>query len=147
MHFFHQQGCEVLGVDGSQRAKASSKLDQFHRVHDFVQGPFRSERQFDMVWSCEFVEHVEEQYAGHFLETFSLASRYLLMTYAEPGQPGWHHVNCQPEEYWVEKLDRYGFELHPVFTRLARRATREGHFKHSGLVFRKRQLAQPSAKS
>ena len=32
------------------------------------------------------------------------------MTYAGPGQSGHHHVNCQPEDYWIKKMELNGFE-------------------------------------
>jgi hypothetical protein len=28
----------------------------------------------------------------------------LLMTHADPGQAGYHHVNCQPSGYWIERV-------------------------------------------
>jgi len=31
--------------------------------------------------------------------------RYLAMTYAPLGSGGYHHVNCQPEEYWIKLIE------------------------------------------
>jgi hypothetical protein len=31
------------------------------------------------------------------------------MTAAGPGQPGYHHVNCQPKEYWIERMGEFRF--------------------------------------
>lgn len=133
--FFHRYGCDVLGVDGSKLAKADSLMPECHHIHDFVDGPYQPPRQYDLVWSCEFVEHVEEQYLQNFLTTFGAARRFVIMTHASPGQPGWHHVNCQSAEYWIDKLERAGFTYHLRLTEHARMVTRAGHFKHTGLVF------------
>ena len=39
----------------------------------------------------------------NFINDFKLCN-YVAMTYAPPGQGGYHHVNCQPKEYWIENL-------------------------------------------
>ncbi len=133
--FFAGLGCQVLGVDGSVKARRDSVIPQCHEVHDFVSGPFQPPRSFDLVWSCEFVEHVEEKYASHFLTTFRSSSRFIMMTYAAPGQPGWHHVNCRPADYWIEKLAAIGYTLDTRLTKQSRQLAEEGHFRSRGLVF------------
>jgi SAM-dependent methyltransferase len=135
--YFQSRGCEVLGIDGSAEAVAASAIPERHLLHDFTSGPFRPNRTFDLVWSCEFVEHVEERYSANFLETFRASDRYVIMTHAVPGQKGHHHVNCQPSIYWTRRLRGVGFELD---YRLTRRARKLGHsyLARSGLVFVKR---------
>ncbi len=133
--YFQDLGCRVLAIDGSVQAQRDSVIPDRHVRHDFINGPYIPARTFDMVWCCEFVEHVEEKYSHHYLTTFSLARKYIFLTYAVPGQPGWHHVNCKPEGYWVSKLERLGFELDNDLTSQAREIAEPGHFKPRGLVF------------
>lgn len=135
--FFQGLGCDVLGIDGSAQAKRDSVIADRHIKHDFVSGPYELNRQFDLVWSCEFVEHVEEQYCDNFLSTFRSSQKYIMMTYAVPAQEGWHHVNCQPESYWIKKLELYGFQFDPELTRESRSQAEPEHFhyKDRGLVF------------
>ncbi|MCQ9205983.1 MAG: class I SAM-dependent methyltransferase [Omnitrophica bacterium] len=135
--FFKDLGCEVLGVDGSIQAKKDSVIPEYHHIHDFNNGLFIPPKTYDLVWSCEFVEHVEEEYIDNFLKTFSYANKYIMMTHANPGQWGWHHVNCQPEEYWVKKLSQIGFKLDPQLTETSRKIAGGGHFARSGLVITK----------
>jgi len=125
----------VVGIDGSRRAAHDSVIPDAHVIHDFVTAPYVPIKSYDLVWSCEFVEHVEAQYADNFLAVFSKAAKCVAITYASPGQPGWHHVNCQPEEYWIQKLSKIGFVLDEALTQEARGFAR-GHFKHKGLLFR-----------
>lgn|GEM_PF-834754 len=133
--FFRDHGCDVLGVDGSVLAERDSVIPGLHQRHDFTVGPFVPPGSWDLAWSCEFVEHVEERFSHNFLATFACARKYVLMTFAPPGQQGWHHVNCQNQDYWVEKMHRLGFALDKDLTQQAREATRDGHFKSKGLVF------------
>jgi SAM-dependent methyltransferase len=133
--YLHRAGCKVMAIDGSVQAERDSVIPRFHHRHDYVDGPFIPQGSWDAVWCCEFVEHVEEKYTHHFLATFASARRYVIMTFAGPGQLGFHHVNCQPEAYWVEKLRRLGFQLDDKLTARAREVAGHGHFKKSGLVF------------
>lgn len=135
MGFFRQFGCAVRGVDGSRLAKERSVLDECHDVHDYLDGPYVPDGLYDLVWCCEFVEHVEERYVDNYLQTFKAAKNFIFLTHAVPGQPGWHHVNCQPADYWVDKLQQIGFEYHASLTEHARRVAHEGHFKDKGLIF------------
>lgn len=136
--YFSQLGCQVLGIDGSLQAKRDSVIPDNHVTHDFTTGAYNPERSFDLVWSCEFVEHVEEEFMDNFLETFACSQRYLMMTYAAPGQPGFHHVNCQPQEYWVDKVESKGFSLDLARTELSREIASIGHYKNRGLFFNRR---------
>lgn len=133
--YFRDLGCEVLGVDGSVQAKRDSVIPDQHVIHDFVTGTFTPNRTFDLVWSCEFVEHVEEKYAHNFLDLFSYSTRYLFLTYAPPGQGGWHHVNCQPASYWINKIEPLGFVLEPGLTNRSREIAGHGHYHEKGLAF------------
>jgi len=133
--FFAGMGCLVQGIDGSFSALRDSVISGRHVRHDFLNGPYVPERSYDLAWSCEFVEHVEERFMEHYLKTFDCASHYLLMTAAPPGQPGWHHVNCQPSEYWIKHIEPRGFYFDEALTQEARTLAGSGHFAAQGLVF------------
>lgn len=133
--YFADRGCRVVGIDGVWQL---SQNWQF-LMHDYTQGPLHISDPFDLAWSCEFVEHVEEQYVQNFLMTFQCANA-VLMTHAEPGQPGYHHVNCQDATYWKAQMAAAGFRFDPDFTRDAREKAAINtfpinHFSRSGLAF------------
>lgn len=147
--YFHEQGCDVLGVDGCPRAIADSVLPQHVARHDFCDGPFLPSRPYDLVWSCEFLEHVEKQYVPNILQTFAAATQAILITHALPGQDrGHHHVNCQPSVYWIRQIEALGFVCDVERSREARRITLAdypgvNHFAKSGLVFVRTSEAPP----
>jgi len=104
-----------------------------------------------LCWSCEFVEHVEEQYVDNFLKDFAQA-RYIIMTHATPGQSerdhAHHHVNEQNAEYWIDKIQNFGYN-YDVEATTALRAIADAdahsrldgdyynHFVNKGLFFRR----------
>jgi len=145
--FFQKLGCEVLGVDGCEQAVADSVVPGFTVLHDFANGPFLAKRNFDLIWSCEFLEHVDREYVPNILASFA-AAKAILLTHAFPGQRGHHHVNCQPSSYWIGLLEQAGFECSVPLSLQARAVTLAdsgniNHFARSGLVFLKRDKAIP----
>lgn len=144
--FFAERDCHVIGIDGIQQP--SEKSWQFV-LHDYTKGSWpdkvrgnRMESATDLVWSCEFVEHIEERYVPNFLETFLMGSM-VLMTHAEPNQPGYHHVNCRTADYWIGAMAAVGFQLDEGLTYNCRGLARMNrnainHFARSGLAFRRR---------
>jgi len=103
-----------VGVDGDKRAITKNP----HTIiHDYRTGSFLSnENYFDLCWSIEFLEHLEEQYVLNVLNDFSCC-KYLVVT-AHPPPPiprknksnGWH-VNEQHPEYWIKKITNIGFSF------------------------------------
>lgn len=118
--FFQSLGCDIIAVDGSIETKNSSLVPEHHLTHDYENGNiFKSydieflgkngkDIQIDLAWCCEFVEHVYEEYSQNFIDDFKMC-KYVAMTHAVPGQGGYHHVNCQPKEYWIDVMSKNGF--------------------------------------
>ena len=138
---------DVVGIEGSQFVYHNSPFRNNMKFHDFTKGTITLDKTYDLCWSCEFVEHVEEEFRDNFLEVFS-NSKYLAITYAEPGQDGYHHVNCKPKEYWIEHVDRYGFKFESELTEELKKVTyqdavelnstyMDNHFYNRGLFFSK----------
>lgn len=129
-------GVQAEGIDGDFTVDRPG--NHWH-IHDYTVGPAPINKQYDLVWSCEFVEHVYEQYMTNYLKDFARGT-WICMTYAPPGFPGHHHVNCQPEEYWIDQLDKLGYDYDHNVTKQVRAAStqRKKFVKKRGLVFRKR---------
>ena len=135
---------DVVGIEGSPYAIENSPVKDHIFAHDYTVGELETEDTYDLCWCCEFVEHVEEDYRDNFLSTFAFA-KYVAMTHAVPGQGGYHHVNCQPTEYWIEHMSRYGFEYDDEVTQklieiCKEESAKDGSYKHfisSGLFFKK----------
>lgn len=109
--YFKSLNCEVTGIDGSLQAKIDNLIPDDFILHDYTGGEcFKIDKNFDLCWSSEFVEHVDEKFVDDFLKDFSRC-KYIAMTFAGPGQGGYHHVNCQPKEYWIDKIENKGYKF------------------------------------
>lgn len=132
---FERLGCDVLGIDG---------IEQEHQHiirHDYCSGPYVPSQRFDLAWTCEFVEHIEERYMRNFMSTLRAAD-LVLLTHASPGQGGYHHVNCQDGIYWIGAMAANGFIHDESLTAMTRRVAANNlspwnHYLRSGMAFRR----------
>ena len=104
------RGLNCMGIDGDWTLKRNIEIE----LHDFTKGSMKIEPR-DIAYSCEFVEHVEPQYIPNYMPVFQQC-KYAIITYAPTGHKGHHHVNCQPEKYWVDMFAEYGFVWDDVTT-------------------------------
>lgn len=105
---FHRRGVDVHGVDGSKKAMENGMLPRDRLEHHDLRDPYRSEREHDLVLCIEVLEHIPAKYADTVVESIVSAGERLVVTAAEPGQGGTHHVNEQPHAYWKQKFEAHG---------------------------------------
>jgi SAM-dependent methyltransferase len=132
------RGLDAMGIDGDW--EVPKEKDTFILIHDFTTGPAPVERGFDLGWSVEFLEHVEEKYQDSYMRAFARC-KYVVATAAPPGYPGHHHVNCQPLTYWRDVFDKYGFDYDNDVTQRIRHqeSTMQKPFMQTtGMFFRRR---------
>jgi SAM-dependent methyltransferase len=132
--FLRSIGVEAWGIDGLPRD------DPYVVEHDFTKGGYES-ASADVVWSSEFLEHVEERYISNLYSVLT-AAPVVAITHAFPDQPGHHHVNCQPPAYWRGVFASWGYAVDRHLTPAARNLAARNlspwnHFTRSGLVFRR----------
>lgn len=130
-------GIDAHGIDGDSTLRFADP-SRF-TVWDFTHGvpPLRP---YDLAYSCEFLEHVEARFVENFMPCFAECA-FAVVTFAPPGKPGHHHVNCQPAEYWIELFQRHGLDYDRDLTdvlRLRSRMARE-FMRETGLFFRRRK--------
>lgn len=142
LKFFRELGCGVTGVDGIDQD------DPDIIKWDFTTGPVDVKATYDLVWMCEFVEHVDEEYVHNILSCVQ-AGKIVLMTHAFPGQGGHHHVNCREAEYWKGFMTAAGFGFSQGLTDKTREVAAKNpspwnHYFRSGLAFRRLDTASVS---
>jgi SAM-dependent methyltransferase len=134
-----QLGLKATGIDGDSSLTRTSPEN--YLLHDYTKGPSTFSETVDLCWSVEFVEHIYEEFFENYVQDF-LKAKYLILTYAPPGWPGHHHVNCQPEKYWLDKLAEKGLVYSEKHTNTLREVStmnknwdKKAFVKNRGLVF------------
>jgi len=128
-------GLDARGVDGDFVTKREKP--ELFEIHDFTKGKLENIKvDFDMIWCCEFIEHVEKEYEDNWMSLMQ-KGKYVFVTYSEPGKPGHHHVNCEPLDYWIELYKRYGFNYRDDITKQTKELStmKREFWKETGLVF------------
>lgn len=132
----------AYGIDGDWTIEYPREISDYIYIHDFTKGPCEevSLSWFDLGWSVEFLEHVEEKFMPNYMEAFKRC-RYVITTAAPPGYPGHHHVNCRDQEYWIDHFSANGFQFDEETTKIIRevKATMQKPFiQTTGMFFRRR---------
>ena len=134
--YFHRRGLRTVAIDGLVE---NVRMSLFPAVcHDLTKGPVIT--NVDLVHCQEVVEHIEERYLDNLLRSLA-CGRVVLMTHAVPGQTGYHHVNLQPMEYWVNHLAGRGYSLLVEDSNRIRRIAHQEnavYMQRSGLLFHRK---------
>ena len=126
---------DAYGIDGDFRLERE-KPDSFI-LQDFTKGPATIDKEyFDLGWSCEFVEHVEQKYVDNFMQAFALCKN-VVVTYAPVGKEGHHHVNCNTQQYWIDMFADYGLHYNAEQTKFIRANSnmKQNFLREYGLCF------------
>jgi SAM-dependent methyltransferase len=104
-------GLESYGIDGDPYAiyeysDPSIRDNLFH--HDYTEGQSIFDRKVDIVWSMDFVRHVEEIYFGNYIKDF-LLGRTIILNTAPVGTLGHHVVNDKSKDYWISAFENYDY--------------------------------------
>jgi len=103
---------KYTGIDGDPNLNHKKNFV----FHDYTNGPCLLDERYDLGWSVEFVEHVDQKYVANFMDSFKRC-KYVCITHALPGKAGYHHVNCQPSDYWIDIFTNNGFEYSETHTK------------------------------
>jgi len=116
VEYARNDGIVARGVDGDTYGKPDI-------LWDFTHGPCPSLDDVDLVWSMEFLEHVDEKLLHNYMPAFQMG-KVVMATFAPPGKAGHHHVNCQDQPYWEDVFAQCGFKFERDLTAGLRKASR-----------------------
>jgi SAM-dependent methyltransferase len=137
--WFADLGMYTLGVEGRREALEKCQCRANIIEHDYSAAPFVPSMLLDLAWCAGFVEQIQEEFIPNFMASFR-ACKYVCLTHAEPGQLGHHLVNCQPTEYWINKMDEFGFDYDAAETAYLRSTdTHKAPWGRRTLTFFKRR--------
>ncbi len=104
---FHKMEIDAIGIDGDETCKKDKVF-----IHDYSKGPIKElpDKVFDLAYSTEVLEHIDDAYVDNIMETFKKC-KYALITAAPIGWKGVGHVNEQSHYYWLKVFNKHGFIL------------------------------------
>jgi hypothetical protein len=103
---FRAAGLDIECYDGSPHAEKMS--DGLCSTRDLAY-PVDLEPR-DWVLSLEVGEHVPKDFEKVFIDNVTkLANKGMILSWAVPGQDGFGHYNCQPNDYIISEVQSRGF--------------------------------------
>jgi len=100
-HFVYSMrdvGINAFGIDVDPRIRG--------KEHLLCENILDSKMVSDVAICLEVLEHIPEEDADEVIDQIStMFLDTLIFTAAVPGQGGVGHINCQPKEYWIKKLE------------------------------------------
>ena len=108
-----RMGIAAQGYDANPHTPDISKvffLNGFHCQQLDLSEEARADNPFEFVMSLEVGEHIPPQFQDTFLDNVAYnSSRYVLLSWAVPGQPGDGHVNMLSNETVIKEMKARGF--------------------------------------
>nr|WP_320057654.1 beta-1,6-N-acetylglucosaminyltransferase [uncultured Bacteroides sp.] len=134
-----KNGYIVNGYDGNpnvERATALLFQDGFYCQCIDLTEELIAKRPFDVIISLEVGEHIPCEFEDIFIRNLvNNSSCYIILSWAIDRQNSDKHVNCHPNKYIIDKLDKYGFGINvPVSNYLRSKASLVG-FKKTIMFF------------
>jgi hypothetical protein len=132
---FERLGVMAWGIDGNSAvltgpARRRERLLVVDFAHQWVHWPV----QPDLVWCVEVLEHIAPGQVHHVVQTIcNNTGKVAFVSAAAPGQPGYHHVNCQTRDTWIEQLEQCGLKLSQEGERVLASLDDQGPFGRNDL--------------
>jgi hypothetical protein len=107
---FQMNGTDGVGIEGSTIPERQLMVPKEYILKEDLRFDVGKHLDCNFVMSIEVAEHIEEEFSDTFVRNLTKhRADTIFMTAAPPGQGGDAHVNCQPKEYWVEKVEKNGY--------------------------------------
>lgn len=132
----NSKGVKAIGIDGDFTLEYKD-IDVI--LHDFTSGAL-SLSICDLCWSCEFLEHVAEEYMNNYFAIFKQC-KVVCCTFST-SRGGHHHVNVQNQKYWDSKFNEYGFNKDEESTSYIRKhsSMKRDFIRNTGTIYINRKF-------
>lgn len=140
-YFYDISRWNVHGYEGNVSA-CENKVHEFVKCVDLTK-PLETECEYDLTICLEVGEHLPKIYENIFIDNITnISNNILILSWAVKNQGGKGHVNCQENDYVINKMENKGFKFLPDITKELRDASTFRFFKNTIMVFKKEQYIE-----
>jgi SAM-dependent methyltransferase len=117
LKLFSSLGVKVFGVDGAPWSCHHFISENDYIQLDLARNSFTLERSFDVAIFVEVAEHLSKECSFAIIDQISTQTTHaIVFSAAQPGQPGFGHINLQEPEFWLSRFRANGWEVDPAGT-------------------------------
>lgn len=137
IHTFTKADLLASGRDGNPHTYELTKGAGYYRELHTPLKEIEVKYKFDLVLSLEVGEHIPQEFEQVFLDNIvRSAKKWIILSWAVPGQKGDGHVNCRSNQYIInEMLDR-NYTMQLLETQQLRKKSTAPWFKNSLMCFK-----------
>jgi len=118
------------GYDGNPNTLDGTILD--------ISQPFTLPKTYSLVICLEVIEHIPQQYEQTVLNNITKhTTNHIILSWAQPNQPGRNHVNCKPQHYVTSQMQQRGYTLHNQHTKHLKNQSTLPWFKNNIQAYHK----------
>ena len=108
LYFFSKLGVDhIKGLEGCQNAISLALVKNIEKYD--ITKKIKTDTKYDICLCFEVAEHIHKKYANILIYNICQVSDIILFSAATPKQTGRHHINLQPNQYWIDKFKFEGF--------------------------------------
>lgn len=134
---FEAFGWKVDGYEGTPGIIEMGIYDNIHLL-DLSQPISGVDTEYDLVICLEVGEHIPKKYENIFINNVSkFVTKYLVLSWAIPGQGGKGHFNERENKYIMRKLGEKGLHTHKRKSKVLRYYSTLKWFKNTIMVMEK----------
>jgi 2-polyprenyl-3-methyl-5-hydroxy-6-metoxy-1,4-benzoquinol methylase len=114
---FENNGIKTKGFDNSREALRicfNKGLDA--KKLNIVKDSIRIREKYDLAICFELAEHLPSNASNKLVALLCDCSDLIVFTAAPPGQGGYHHINEQPQSYWISEFQYFDYFYSKVKT-------------------------------
>jgi hypothetical protein len=135
VEYFNANGIPTVGYDGNPYTEELT-AGKCHIIDLSV--PFDLRQTFDCVMSLEVGEHIPMEFQETYIDNLvKHAGRFIVISWAIPGQDGYGHVNNRTNEYIREAFKTRGFSCNEYMDNILRLTADNTWFGNTVMTFRR----------
>ena len=134
--YLQDKGFNIIGIEG---ANTVTETNQF--IEQDLTSAFWFE--CDNGICLEVGEHIPAEYVKQFIDNITgNVKNTIVLSWALPGQEGYHHVNCKSNEWVINEMEQRGFKYLQDDSDLARDIVEDRfqYFKNTIMIFQSKEL-------
>lgn len=129
---FLNNDIDVMAIEGSKcgyDATISRGVNKNNVIKHDLRNEINLNKKFDISCCTEVAEHIETPFSSQLIKTLINHSDLVWFSFEEPNtnMAHYHHPNEQPEKFWINIFDFYGFDFiklpNEVVTSVSNRGT------------------------
>lgn len=110
------KGVDIIAIEGSKSGYEKSLhkgISPENIKHHDLRKPINMHKKFDICCCTEVAEHIETPFSSQLILTLITHSDLVWFSFEPPGtnDAHYHHCNEQPEKFWKNIFDFYGYSM------------------------------------